>query len=82
MPPYVADLFGPERVAHVYGWMLTAMSTAGFVGPGLMAYVQHATGSYYWSLPVFVGLLAIGCLLSMLLGRQLRGRASPRGLSA
>jgi OFA family oxalate/formate antiporter-like MFS transporter len=74
MPPYVADLFGSERVPHVYGWMMTALSAAGFIGPTIITQIHDATGSYYLSLPVFVCMLAFGCILSMLLGRHVVAR--------
>jgi OFA family oxalate/formate antiporter-like MFS transporter len=72
MPPYVADLFGPDQVPRVYGTMMTALSAAGFIGPGIISQVWRSTGSYLPSLPIFVCLLAVGCILSMLLGRRVR----------
>jgi len=33
MPAFAADAFGPAYIGKVYGFMLTAWSTAGVIGP-------------------------------------------------
>lgn len=74
MPPYVADLFGPDRVPRVYGTMMTALSAAGFIGPSIIAQVRHHSGSYMASLPIFSCLLTFACILSIFVSQRLRHR--------
>ena len=33
MPAFAADAFGPANIGKVYGFMLTAWSAAGLIGP-------------------------------------------------
>lgn len=67
MPAYITDLFGMRSMAVILGWILTAWSTAGIVGPMLNAAIYDATHSYQLSLYIFTGLLALGLLVSVLM---------------
>jgi OFA family oxalate/formate antiporter-like MFS transporter len=42
MPSFILDVFGPRRMAAVYGAILTAWAAAGVVGPSLFAYVSDS----------------------------------------
>jgi OFA family oxalate/formate antiporter-like MFS transporter len=69
MPSYVLDVFGPTRMAVVYGTILTAWSAGGIIGPQLAAVIRDRfpenPGVY-----TYVGgaaLLAIGFLFTLVL---------------
>ena len=40
VPAYLADMFGTQFVGAIHGRLLTAWSTAGVVGPLLVAYIR------------------------------------------
>lgn len=46
MPAYLSDLFGTRQLAIIYGYMLTAWSAAGVVGPMLTAMVRAHSGGF------------------------------------
>jgi MFS family permease len=77
VPAYLADVFGTQYVGAIHGRLLTAWSTAGILGPYIVAGVQDrykaavaggvANPTVYQ--PVFVllaGLLVLGFLLNLL----------------
>ncbi len=77
MPSYVLAVFGPARMAAVYGAILTAWSAAGVVGPQVVACVKdrygaNATGI---SFGISAGLLTAGLLLSLALHDRSPDRA-------
>lgn len=67
MPSFVLDVFGRDRMAVVYGSILTAWSAAALVGPQLVAWFKDrlpneaAAYSFYWS----AGFLAVGLGLTL-----------------
>ena len=42
MPSFILDVFGPKRMAAVYGAILTAWAAAGVVGPYLFAFIRDS----------------------------------------
>lgn len=59
MPAFAADAFGPAYIGKVYGFMLTAWSTAGIIGPFVFeAYKPQA-------LMIAAGLLSIGFVIAL-----------------
>jgi MFS family permease len=42
VPAYLADIFGTRYVGAIHGRLLTAWSTAGFVGPFVIGYIRDA----------------------------------------
>src|ERR1700674_640934 len=42
VPAYLADIFGTQFVGAIHGRLLTAWSTAGIIGPLLIAYIREA----------------------------------------
>ncbi|OYQ35446.1 MFS transporter [Sandarakinorhabdus cyanobacteriorum] len=74
VPAWLADLFGTAQVGAIHGRLLTAWSTAGVLGPLLVAYVRDASladgvarADVYG--PIFLalaGLLAIGWVAALL----------------
>lgn len=60
MPAFAADAFGPGYIGKVYGFMLTAWSAAGLVGPYVFAaYKEQA-------LYIASGLLIVGFVIALL----------------
>ncbi len=74
IPAYLADLFGTQYVGAIHGRLLTAWSTAGIVGPVLIAKVREyqlgrgvpPEGVYNSTLYVLAGLLFIGFISNLL----------------
>jgi OFA family oxalate/formate antiporter-like MFS transporter len=60
MPAFAADAFGPTYIGKVYGFMLTAWSTAGIIGP----YVFEAFKPQ--ALFIAAGLLTVGFIVAIL----------------
>jgi len=59
MPAFAADNFGPGYIGKVYGFMLTAWSAAGIVGP--LAFAQFKDQSLY----IAAALLCIGFVFAL-----------------
>ncbi len=72
MPAYISDLFGVRSMAIIFGWILTAWSTAGIIGPMISAAIYDATHSYQLSLYIFTTVIALG--LAIAIGMKLRIR--------
>jgi len=77
VPAYLADVFGTQYVGAIHGRLLTAWSTAGVLGPFIVAGVQDrykaavAAGQTHPAVyqPVFIllaGLLVVGFVLNLL----------------
>ena len=67
IPAYISDLFGLKEMPTIHGFILTAWSLAGIVGPMLNAYVYEKTDSYQQSLYVFGGAFVIALIISLLM---------------
>ncbi|MCU0849428.1 MAG: OFA family MFS transporter [Spirochaetes bacterium] len=59
MPAFAADSFGPAYIGKVYGFMLTAWSCAGIVGPFVFATFKGQ------ALYIAAGLLVVGLLIAI-----------------
>lgn len=66
MPAYAADIFGTKYVGRIYGWMLTAWSAAGVVGPMLFSSIRESSGNYYQAMHVASVALFIAIILPLL----------------
>lgn len=64
MPAFAADAFGPGYIGKVYGFMLTAWSVAGIIGPLVFAKLQRGQALY-----VAAGLLVVGLLITLVYKR-------------
>ena len=68
VPAYLKDMFGTRYVGAIHGWLLTAWSAAGILGPVLVNYIreyqiQHGVPkaqAYNTTMYVMAGLLVIG----------------------
>ncbi len=67
MPAYLSDLFGTRQLAIIYGYMLTAWSAAGVIGPMLTATVRAHTGGFEGTLRYGAIGFAIALVLTMLI---------------
>ncbi|QGM46342.1 OFA family MFS transporter [Methylocystis heyeri] len=74
IPAYLADLFGTHMVGAIHGRLLTAWSTAGVVGPGLVNYLREyqlsagvpREAAYNQTMYVLAGLLVVGFVCNLL----------------
>lgn len=75
MPSFILDTFGAQRMAQVYGVILTAWSAAGIVGPQIIAYLKdhYAGHAATYSFYIGAGFLALGLLLALILRRPHAG---------
>jgi len=76
MPSFVLNAFGSRWMPVMYGCVLTAWSAAGMVGPQVVARLKDHCGARAsgYAFGLGAGLLTLGFLLSLLLGR---GQSSP-----
>ena len=72
IPAYISDLFGLKEMPTIHGFILTAWSLAGIVGPMLNAYVYEKTHSYQQSLYVFGGAFVVALLISLLMKIEIK----------
>ncbi len=74
VPAYLADLFGTQMVGAIHGWILTAWSAAGIVGPVVVNYMrdyQLGLGIpreqvYNQTMYILVAFLAVGFIANLL----------------
>jgi MFS transporter, OFA family, oxalate/formate antiporter len=65
LPAFIGDLFGTKQLGAIHGYILTAWSMAGVVGPITVSYIKETTGSYIPAFYIFTGLLIIAFLVSL-----------------
>ena len=78
MPPYILDVFGAEKMAKMYGVVLTAWAAAGIFGPLYVGYLKDSYPDRAVMYCFLIGILMLGAgyLFSYLLndGRLRLGR--------
>lgn len=78
MPPYILDVFGTEKMARIYGVVLTAWAAAGIFGPLYVGYLKDSYPDRAVMYCFLIGILMLGAgyLFSYLLndGRLRLGR--------
>lgn len=72
IPAYIGDVFGTKEVGAIHGYMLTAWSAAGVVGPLLIAYTRQWTGGYNNALFIFIGFLAIALMIAVFMAKHIK----------
>lgn len=72
IPAYISDLFGLKEMPTIHGFILTAWSLAGIVGPLLNSYVYEQTKSYQQSLYIFGGAFVLALIVSLLMKIETR----------
>ena len=73
VPAYLKDMFGTRYVGAIHGWLITAWSAAGILGPVLVNYIrqyQVAHGvpnaeAYNSTMYIMAGLLVVGFLANL-----------------
>jgi len=74
VPAYLSDIFGTQFVGAIHGRLLTAWSTAGVIGPLLIAYIREAqiaagvarADVYDRTMYILAGFLVIGLIANAL----------------
>ncbi|NEN93880.1 MAG: OFA family MFS transporter, partial [Okeania sp. SIO3H1] len=72
IPAYISDLFGLKEMPTIHGYLLTAWSLAGILGPMLNAAVYERTRSYTLSLYIFGGVFIVALLISLKMKREVQ----------
>lgn len=67
VPAYISDLFGTKQVSAIHGYILTAWSAAGIIGPMLLSYIKDMTQSYSATLYIFSGFFMAALIISIIL---------------
>jgi MFS family permease len=75
VPAYLKDMFGTRYVGAIHGWLITAWSAAGVIGPVLVNYIRQynldrgvpKADAYSNTMYVLAGLLVIGLIANALI---------------
>ncbi|WP_202077743.1 OFA family MFS transporter [Caldalkalibacillus salinus] len=72
LPAFIGDLFGTKQLGAIHGYLLTSWSTAGILGPMVVAYLRETTQSYTLTFYVFAFLLATALGVSLFMRKAIR----------
>ncbi|GAA4711684.1 hypothetical protein GCM10023228_16840 [Brevibacillus fulvus] len=72
IPAYIGDLFGTKQLGAIHGYILTAWSAAGLVGPLFNTWLYGVTHSYVTSLMVFSAMFAVALLISLWIRQDIK----------
>lgn len=72
IPAYISDLFGLKEMPTIHGFILTAWSAAGIIGPWINSKVYEMTGSYQQSLYIFGAAFIVALIVSILMHFEIR----------
>jgi OFA family oxalate/formate antiporter-like MFS transporter len=72
LPAYIGDLFGTKQLGAIHGFLLTAWSAAGVVGPMLVASLYDSSQNYDMTFYVFAVLLAVALATTVLIRANIR----------
>jgi MFS family permease len=75
VPAYLKDMFGTRYVGAIHGWLITAWSVAGVLGPVLVNYIRQyqidrgvpKAQAYNVTMYIMAGLLVIGFISNFLI---------------
>ncbi|KHF39943.1 L-lactate MFS transporter, partial [Halalkalibacter okhensis] len=67
LPAFIGDIFGTKELGAIHGYILTAWSLAGVVGPITVAYIYETTGSYTPAFFLITIMLFIALLVSFMI---------------
>ncbi len=75
VPAYLRDMFGTRYVGAIHGWLITAWSVAGVLGPVLVNYIRQyqidsgvpKAQAYNVTMYIMVGLLVVGLIANFLI---------------
>lgn len=72
IPPYLSDIYGAKELASLHGYILTAWAMAALFGPMLLSLTFEATGSYIFTLIVFISLYLLALVMAFYLKKQVK----------
>ena len=75
VPAYLRDMFGTRYVGAIHGWLITAWSVAGVLGPVLVNYIRQyqidsgvpKAQAYNVTMYIMAGLLVVGFIANFLI---------------
>ncbi len=75
VPAYLRDMFGTRYVGAIHGWLITAWSVAGVLGPVLVNYIRQyqiesgvpKAQAYNVTMYIMAGLLVVGLIANFLI---------------
>jgi OFA family oxalate/formate antiporter-like MFS transporter len=67
VPAFIGDVFGTKELARIHGYILTAWSAAGIVGPTIASMVREQTSSYMASFSIFSGFFVVALIISAMM---------------
>ena len=75
VPAYLKDMFGTRYVGAIHGWLITAWSAAGVLGPVLVNYIRQyqidsgvpKAQAYNVTMYIMAGLLVVGFIANFLI---------------
>jgi MFS family permease len=75
VPAYLKDMFGTRYVGAIHGWLITAWSIAGVLGPVLVNYIRQyqiesgvpKAHAYNVTMYIMAGLLVVGFIANFLI---------------
>ena len=85
IPAYLSDIFGSQFVGAIHGRLLTAWSAAGVAGPVLVNFIRQyqidhgvaKADAYDFTMYLMAGLLVVGMVCNLLVGRVAERRYLP-----
>ena len=85
IPAYLSDVFGSQFVGAIHGRLLTAWSAAGVAGPVLVNFIRQyqidhgvaKADAYDFTMYLMAGLLVVGLVCNLLVGRVAEKRYLP-----
>nr|WP_272495670.1 OFA family MFS transporter [Bacillus pinisoli] len=72
LPAFIGDLFGTKQLGAIHGYILTAWSLAGVVGPITVSYIRETTNSYNAAFYIFTGLLIVAFIVSLVMKADIK----------
>lgn len=72
LPAFIGDLFGTKQLGAIHGYLLTAWSCAGVVGPMAVAAIKDTTNSYDATFYTFAALLVLALAAALYMKRNMR----------
>ncbi|MDC3417354.1 OFA family MFS transporter [Aquibacillus salsiterrae] len=72
LPAFIGDLFGTKQLGAIHGYLLTSWSTAGILGPMVVAYIRETTESYNITFYIFAFLLATALVVSFMMRSSIK----------
>lgn len=72
LPAFIGDMFGTKQLGAIHGYILTAWSMAGVMGPIAVSSLKEISGSYTPTFYLFTALLIIAFIVSLITARDVK----------